>query len=180
MPLMVDTDAFDEIAASLDSPMAVVTTGAGDERAGCLIGFHAQTSINPRRYAVWLSKANYTLRLALHSEFLAVHFLTRDDRDLAELFGTLSGDDVDKFARCDWEPSDEGPPMLSRCPHRLLLRRTALLDEGGDHVCLVTEPLDALSSGRFTTLRLSDVGDLEPGHAAEERPTPSSVRAPDN
>lgn len=176
---MVITDAFDEIAESIDTPMVVVTTATGDERAGCLIGFHAQTSINPRRYAVWLSKANHTLRVALLSEFLAVHFLKTDDRDLAELFGTLSGDDVDKFALCDWEQSVEGPPLLRRCRHRLLLRRTALFDEGGDHICFVTEPVAAVSSGPFTPLRLSDVADLDPGHAAEERPTPSSVRAPD-
>jgi flavin reductase (DIM6/NTAB) family NADH-FMN oxidoreductase RutF len=173
----MDSNAFDEIAASIDSAMAIVTTASGEERAGCLIGFHAQTSISPRRYAVWLSKANHTLRVALHSEYLAVHFLTSDDRDLAELFGTLSGDDTDKFTRCEWEPSAEGPPLLSRCPHRLLLRRTGMLDEGSDHVCFVTEPLDARSSGRFTPLRLSAVTDLVPGHTVEERPAPASVRA---
>ena len=31
--------------------MVVVTTAQGDERAGCLVGFHAQSSIEPPRYA---------------------------------------------------------------------------------------------------------------------------------
>ena len=168
---------FDEIMASLDAPMAIVTAAAGDERAGCLIGFHSQGSIHPRRYALWLSKANHTFRVALLAEHLALHLLTTRDHDLAELFGTLSGDDVDKFARCEWRPSAEGPPLLERCPNRMVLRRTAMLDEGGDHVCVVTEPVAASSGGRFTPLRLTDVSRLDPGHEVDERPLPPTERA---
>lgn len=173
----MDEDALTDIAASLDSPMAVVTTMVGGERAGCLIGFHAQSSIDPGRYCVWLSKANHTYRTVLRAEHLVVHFLTGADRDLAKLFGTLSGDDVDKFERCAWAPGPHGVPILDRCPNRLVVRRIALLDEGGDHVCVVTEVEDAAASGRFTPLRLSDVDDLEPGHAADERDDPPTQRA---
>ena len=67
--------------------------------------------------------------------------------------------------------------MLAACPHRLVVRRTVLVDEGGDHVCVVSEPVRAESSGRFTPLRLSDVADLEPGHEVEERPRPATERA---
>ena len=170
-------EAFDSIMASLDAPMAVVTTSAGDERAGCLIGFHSQASIEPQRFAVWLSKANHTSRVALLSTHLAVHLLTDDDHDLAELFGERSGDEVDKFAECDWESSESGPPLLTRCPNRIVLRRLTVLDDGGDHVCIVGEPVDAGTSGRFEPLRLSGVDDLEPGHDAEERPRPPTERA---
>lgn len=44
---------------------------------------------------MWLSKANYTYRMAVHSSHLVIHFLTADDLPLAELFGTQSGDTVD-------------------------------------------------------------------------------------
>ena len=77
--------------------MVVVTTAVAGERAGCLVGFHAQSAIDPQRYCVWLSKANHTYRVALRSTHLAVHFLTEDDLEVAEHFGTLTGDDVDKF-----------------------------------------------------------------------------------
>lgn len=173
----MDAGAFDDIMASLDSPMAVVTARAGDELAGCLIGFHAQGSISPRRYAIWLSKANHTFRVAVLAGHLAVHFLSKDDHDLAELFGTLSGDDVDKLARCDWSPSEEGPPILDRVPNHLVMRRSGLLDEGSDHVCFVMEVVRARSGGRFDPLRISDVQDLEAGHAVDERPMPPTERA---
>lgn len=173
----MDRDAFDRIMASLDAPMAVVTTASGGERAGCLVGFHAQSSIDPGRYCVWLSKANHTYRVGLLATHYAVHLLTDADRAVAELFGTRSGDDVDKFSLVDTEPGPEGVPLLAACPHRLVVRRTVLVDEGGDHVCLVTEPIVAASPGRFTPLRLSDVADLDPGHEVEERPRPATERA---
>jgi flavin reductase (DIM6/NTAB) family NADH-FMN oxidoreductase RutF len=173
----VTDETFSVITESLDAPMVIVTAGVREERAGCLVGFHAQVSIDPMRYAVWLSKANHTYRVALLARHVAVHFLDRDDHDLAELFGTRSGDDVDKFAECEWEPSDEGPPLLSRCPNRMLLRRTGLLDEGGDHVCFIGEPVEVRSVGRFAPLRLSDVADLVAGHTVDERPIPPTERA---
>ncbi len=169
-------DRFDALMERIDVPLAVVTAAAGDERAGCLIGFQSQSSINPRRYAVWLSKANHTYRVALRTEHLAVHLLDRTDRDLAELFGTLSGDDVDKFTRCEWHLGPAGVSLLSRCPNRMVVRRLTLLDEGGDHVCVVTEPIEVHADGAFTPLRLSDVQDLVPGHTVDERPRPPTER----
>jgi flavin reductase (DIM6/NTAB) family NADH-FMN oxidoreductase RutF len=172
-------DAFGVLMASLDTAMSVVTTVSGDERAGCLIGFQAQSSIEPARFVVWLSKANHTCRVALHAEHLAVHFLTADDTDLAELFGTLSGDDVDKFGRCAWRPGPSGVPLLDRCPNRLVLARHVVVDEGGDHVCLVGRPVAMASAGPFTPLRLAGVSHLTAGHAVAERPRPPTERAPD-
>ena len=90
--------AFDTLMAALDSPLIVVTTADQRERAGCLVEFHVQSSIEPQRYCVWLSKANYTYRVALQSSHLVIHFLTGDDLPLAELFGTQTGDTVDKSA----------------------------------------------------------------------------------
>jgi flavin reductase (DIM6/NTAB) family NADH-FMN oxidoreductase RutF len=50
---------FTTLMAALDSPLIVVTTADERERAGCLVEFHVQSSIDPHRYCVWLSKANY-------------------------------------------------------------------------------------------------------------------------
>ena len=176
-PVRAGADAFDTIMTTLSSPMVVVTTAMGDERAGCLVGFHAQASIEPARYCVWLSKANHTYRVAIRASHLAVHFLTSDDRDLARIFGTETGDDLDKFDLCDTEPGPHDVPLLSRCANRLVARRVALLDAGGDHVCVLAEPIDVQASASFTPLRLADVSDLDAGHEAEERDDPPTERA---
>jgi flavin reductase (DIM6/NTAB) family NADH-FMN oxidoreductase RutF len=170
-------DAFAAIMQSRDADLIVVTTAEAGERAGCLVGFHTQSSMGPERYCVWLSKANHTYRVAQRSTHLAIHFLTAADRGLAERFGTLTGDRTDKFAGLAVAPGPAGVPVLADCPHWLAVRRTALLDEGGDHACVITEPLAAHSGGPFRPLRLSDVGHLVPGHGSTERPDPPTERA---
>ena len=168
--------AFDAIMGSLDTPLVVVTTAAQEERAGCVVGFHSQCSITPRRSAIWLSKANHTYRVGLHAEVFAVHWLTEADHSIAELFGTVSGDEVDKFERCRWTEGPEGVPLLDDCPNYLVGRRAALLVESSDHVCIVLEPL-LVAGGSFRPLRLSAVSDLDAGHTVEERPIPPTLRA---
>lgn len=173
----VSDDPFALLTTSLDPAMAVVTAASGNERAGCLVGFHCQASIDPLRYGVWLSKANHTYRVALRATHLGVHLLTERDRELAELFGSRTGDEVDKFAGLAHEPGPGGVPLLMAAPHRFVLRRTVLVDEGGDHVHVVGEPVDVIAAGPFRPLRLSQVDDLTPGHDADERPSPPTERA---
>lgn len=165
----VADDAFTTVTVANDPTMVVLTTAGGGERAGCLVGFHAQAGIDPQRYCVWISKANHTYRVALRAEHFAVHFLTRDDVALAEHFGTETGDDTDKFASLAFEPDEHGVPVLTACPHHFLLDRLALLDDGSDHVCLTARVRHASSTGPYEPLRVSDVDHLEPGHPAEER-----------
>ncbi|MGH8889088.1 MAG: flavin reductase family protein [Acidothermaceae bacterium] len=156
--------------------MAIVTTVSGGERAGCLIGFHTQCSIDPPRYAIWLSKANHTFRVALHARYFAVHFLSEMSTELPRLFGTTSGDTTQKFAWCDWEDGPDGVPLLTSCPNRFVATRVTLLDDGSDHVCVVLSPTE-VAANAFQPLRLSQVAGLQPGHDADERPEPPTERA---
>jgi flavin reductase (DIM6/NTAB) family NADH-FMN oxidoreductase RutF len=171
------SSAFGTIMAAMDSPLVIVTTAVDNERAGCLVGFHAQSSIEPERYCVWLSKANHTYRVALRATHLGIHFLTHSDLPLAELFGTQTGDEIDKFAGLEVATGEGGVPIVQDCAHRLVVRRIALLDENGDHVCISSEPVSAQSEGNFTPLRLSQASHLIPGHESEERHSPPTERA---
>ena len=162
-------EPFDRLMASVDPPLIVVTTAAEDERAGCLVGFHVQSSISPQHYCVWLSKANHTYRVSLRARHFAVHFLSAEDFPFAERFGTLSGEDTDKFDGLDVDLDPNGVPLLRALPNRMALERIALLDDGGDHVCLTTRVTSAHSGGDFVPLRVSSATQLEPGHGSEER-----------
>ena len=162
-------DAFGTLMTSANPPLIVLTTTAEDERAGCLVGFHAQSSITPQHYCVWLSKANHTYRVGLRAAHFAVHFLTSDDLDIAERFGTLSGEDADKFADLDVNLDEHRVPTLRACANRMSLERMAVLDDGSDHVCLTTRVTSAHSSGEFAPLRVSAATHLDPGHGNEER-----------
>jgi flavin reductase (DIM6/NTAB) family NADH-FMN oxidoreductase RutF/anti-sigma regulatory factor (Ser/Thr protein kinase) len=160
---------LDALTERADPTMVVVTASYRGERGGCLVGFHCQCSISPVRYAVWLSKANHTCRVALQATHLGIHFLGTDDLDLASLFGEYSGDEVDKFARCETTEGRHGVPLLSTCPDRVVAQRMTSMDDGSDHICFVVEPVDAHHGAARPPMRRSDVSHLEPGHAAEER-----------
>ncbi len=162
---------FNDLMARLDHPMIVITTAAGGKRAGCLVGFHTQCSIDPPRYAMWLSKANHTFRVGALSEVFAVHFLADDDVALAKLFGTNSGDRVDKFVSCAWTAGPDGVPLLDGCANRFVGRRRSMWDDGSDHVCLVVEA-DEVVSAPFRFLPFSAVAHLDAGKDAIDRQRP--------
>lgn len=160
-----------DLMAAADNAMIVVTAAAGDERTGCLVGFHVQCSIEPFRYAIWLSKANRTHDVAQRATHLGVHLLPADQHDVAELFGGRTSDEVDKLARCEWSPGPGGTPLLADCPDRfvgrILERRPG--DADGDHDLLVIDAVESSGSGPAHPLRLADADDITPGHDADER-----------
>jgi flavin reductase (DIM6/NTAB) family NADH-FMN oxidoreductase RutF len=167
-----DDEQFGDFMGSVPRPMIVVTVAAGDTRAGCMVGFHSQSSIDPPQYAVWLSKANRTFRIAAFADTFAVHFLDAANRPLAELFGGVTGDEDDKFAHCAWHDGPGGVPLLDDCENRITMRRVAMHDAGGDHACFVLEPLAVETGSSFSALASTELGDIEAGHAAEERQRP--------
>lgn len=161
---------FDRFVDRNNPPLVVVTVQVGNELAGCMVGFHAQASIEPELYAVWLSKANRTTRLAVHAEHLAVHYLRAGQIDVAEHWGSLTGDATDKFADVEWEPGPHGLPLLGACPDRLVLERVELVDVArADHVCWLGRVESAhVAADAPGPFRLSDAGGLTPGHPAED------------
>ena len=170
MTTPIGTDAFQHVAALLDYPVFVVTTRAGDRRAGCLVGFAGQASIDPPRFLVGLSKRNHTYRVAQDASHLAVHLLSRQHRDLALLFGGETGDRVDKFARCSWQDGPAGLPILTGAAAWFAGRVLERFDLG-DHVGHLIEPVDGDAPAALTILvtgllTYADVKDLEPGHKA--------------
>jgi flavin reductase (DIM6/NTAB) family NADH-FMN oxidoreductase RutF len=162
-----DAQAFDAIVAALDCPAYVVTTAAGPERDGCLVGFAAQCSIKPPRFAVWLSKENRTYRIAQSAATLVVHLLRQGDHDLAHLFGGETGDEVDKFEDVEWRPGPDGCPVLARCDWFAgsVIERV----DTGDHVLFVLGPSGGVCERAGTRqLGLQRIGDIEAGHPIPE------------
>ncbi|WP_127783879.1 flavin reductase family protein [Rhodococcus sp. X156] len=158
--------AFETLVGQLNYPMFVVTTAVAGHRSGCLVGFATQVSIEPRRFLVGLSNKNHTYRVAAEATHLAVHVLSPADRELARLFGSTTGDEVDKFADCAWHEGPEGLPILDGATAWFsgrILERLPL----GDHVAHLLEPESgsvAEEIGELVTF--GDVKDLEPGHDA--------------
>ncbi|MBT2273565.1 flavin reductase family protein [Rhodococcus qingshengii] len=166
VPPSTKDSAFEQIVGALDYPMFVVTTRAGEWRAGCLVGFASQISIVPARFLVGLSNKNYTYRLAAVAEHVAVHLVSRRHGELATLFGEWSGDDIDKFERCDWRDGPFGLPILEDAAAWFAGRILEKVDMG-DHVAFLLEPETGHAPEELGgIITFADVRELEPGHDA--------------
>jgi flavin reductase (DIM6/NTAB) family NADH-FMN oxidoreductase RutF len=158
-------DGFDELVGELDYPMFIVTTRSGEQLAGCLIGFATQCSIDPPRFLVCLSDKNRTTRLAQEADALAVHFVPSAAEDLAQLFGGQTGDEVDKFAECDWYDGPRGLPILDACDNwfaATILARHPL----GDHIAFLLDPIEAHTGTPLDEFTFHRARRIDPGHEA--------------
>jgi len=157
--------AFEDIAATLTTPMSVVTTRAGDEIDGCLVGFSTQCSIDPLRYLVCLSVKNRTYELAMRASTLVVHVLhdTPSDRALASWFGERTARDTDKFTRCEWTRGPDDVPVLAGCDW--FAGPIVGRHDAGDHIAHVIDITDgAAPRAHEPWLLLYEVQDLDAGN----------------
>ncbi|MFN2617679.1 MAG: flavin reductase family protein [Thermoleophilaceae bacterium] len=156
-------ETFAALVEDLDGAMLVITVSVDGERGGCLVEFSTPASSDPPRFIVCLSKKNRTFRLADRAAALAVHFLANDARELAELFGGETTDEVDKFDHCSWTEGPGGLPILDASPTWFAARIVKRLD-GGDHEAFLLEPFEVRRSDGHEPFRASQARPIEPGH----------------
>jgi flavin reductase (DIM6/NTAB) family NADH-FMN oxidoreductase RutF len=163
----MNADSFSRVCNSLDYPMTVVTAFDGRERSGCLVGFHTQCSIDPRRWIVCISKTNHTFAIASSSEWLVVHLLRDDQHGLAQFFGGVTGDAIAPHEKFEYTPWRAGPgetPILAGCDW--LAGRVLERMDCGDHVAHVLEITEgAEEHTEAPQLGSHAVRDIRPGHA---------------
>ena len=145
--------------------MFIATVFDGEEQAGCLVGYATQCSIDPPRFLVCVSNKNRTYRVLDGSEHVAVHLVPEEAAGLAELFGGETGDDLDKFERCEWREGPGGVPLLEECPDRFVGRVLERVP-AGDHDAVVLDPVLAEEGGRGSPLGFRRAMRIEPGHEA--------------
>ncbi len=153
------------LVAELDYPMFIVTVATRRDRAGCLVGFATQCSIDPPRFLLCLSEKNRTFRVALAAELMVVHLVPESATELADLFGGRTGDEIDKFARCAWSPGPGGTPVLDACGNWFAGRILERLD-AGDHWAFLLDPFEAASDTGEEAFSFHRARRIDPGHEA--------------
>lgn len=156
------TGNFARLAALLNYPVYVVTTAAGEERSGCLVGFATQCSIHPPRFLACISKKNHTILVASRAKVLAVHVMEPEHRHVAELFGGETGDEIDKFARAAWRTVN-GVPVLEACAAWFTGSIRQRIDLG-DHTGFLLAPIQVAPAVDAAQLMFQEARGIEPGH----------------
>jgi flavin reductase (DIM6/NTAB) family NADH-FMN oxidoreductase RutF len=163
-----DTLPFDCIVEGLEYPMFVVSAAADGEADACLVGFTTQCSIEPPRFAVFLSKANRTYELAERATILVVHRVAATQRDMAEHFGGISEhDEPGKLGRWAWRPGPGGAPVIGECDW--FAGTVVGRYDAGDHVGFVLAPVigeDAGACRGASQLGSREATDIEAGRPA--------------
>ncbi len=154
---------FAKLVSNLDYSLFIVTAARDGDRAGCLIGFASQVSIDPPRFLACLSVKNRTYRLAERVQTLVVHPVPEDAEELALLFGGQTGDEVDKFARCDWSPGPGGAPVLEQLENWFAGRVLKRIDFG-DHVGFLLEPTEVSPGEAQAPFTFRRGRWIDPGH----------------
>jgi flavin reductase (DIM6/NTAB) family NADH-FMN oxidoreductase RutF len=166
----VSGDPLSALVRAADPPLYIVTTVAGGERAGCVVGFATQVSIHPPRFLAALSVENHTSAVARAATHLAVHVVTAEHADLVELFGGETGDEVDKFSRCAWADGPAGVPILGGVAAWFvgtIIERYDFGDHVGHLLDHVAGPAGAEPDGSgAAVVSLGDADDVQAGHPA--------------
>jgi flavin reductase (DIM6/NTAB) family NADH-FMN oxidoreductase RutF len=159
-----DGNAYQCFVSQLDNPMFILTVASEKGRAGCLVGFATQCSIDPPRWYVGVSKLNHTFSVAATATVAVLHALGATNVGLARLFGEQTGDDIDKFSLCQWREGPDGRSIvLSDCKNWFVGEIVDRLDPG-DHAGLVLAPIAAECADNGPQLGFQALRDLRPGH----------------
>lgn len=97
-------------------------------------------------FMVGLPRSTGTSEVASRSEHLAVHVLSQRQHVLAELFGSQTEEEVNKFARCSWRAGPCGMPILDDAA-AWFIGRTASRSDVGDYVAYLLEPVSVWAPG---------------------------------
>jgi flavin reductase (DIM6/NTAB) family NADH-FMN oxidoreductase RutF len=164
---MTDPVDLDRFSAKTDVPLTIVTTVASGVQAGCVVGYWTRSSIDPPRFLVCISRQNHTFEPAMSSGEIAVHLIPAKAVDIVRLFGSETGDEIDKFAHCDWREGPGGLPILAACPTYAVCKVLDRIDVG-DHVALLVDPVSVTAGPEeeVFTQRMAAELHIVPGHPA--------------
>ena len=121
----------------------VVTSNDGKKDNGLIVNTVSQVTSTPNRVAVTINKANYSHHIIKQTGKMNVNCLSVDAPfSVFETFGFQSGRNVDKFADCTPDRSDNGLIILPKYINAVMsleVEQYVDLDTHGMFICRITE-----------------------------------------
>lgn len=130
-------------------PLAIITAGDPDKpgrRGGMTAAWVSRVSWDPPLIAVAIAPSRHTYELIREFKAFAVHIVSRRLEDIAiEIFGSLSGREVDKFAKSGISPAKAKSITAPIITDAVVIMECRLVSEfkAGDHIVVVGEVVKA-------------------------------------
>jgi len=118
--------------------VTIVTTVAGEERAGMTVSSFTSVSLEPATVLVCLNKDTYAHALVARSHVYAISMLANDQDAISNRFAGFDPTITDRFAGLDWLTAETGSPLLPNAVAHLDCRVNAA-HEAGSHIIYVAE-----------------------------------------
>ena len=135
---MIDNKAFFKLSYGL----FVLTTSDGTRDNGCIVNTVAQVADN--KISVAVSKANYTAETIVKTgKMNALCLSVEAPFAVFEAFGFRSGRDVDKFADCAPERSENGLAVLPRYINSYISLTVTDTVDLGSHLLFICDATEA-------------------------------------
>lgn len=134
-----DTKALYQIGYGL----YVLTTKDGDRDNGCIVNTVMQVTSTPVVVAVAVNKQNYTCDIIRKTGVFNINSLTEDTPfEVFRHFGYQSGRDIDKFAGCTPDRSENGLIVLPKHSRGFLSLAVKEETNLGTHIMFLCVPTD--------------------------------------
>ncbi|CAM5644373.1 flavin reductase family protein [Streptomyces atroolivaceus] len=137
----ITEDAFRGVFRTRPAGVAIVTAMGDGGPAGFTATSLTSVSSAPPLVSFGVGRRASSWATVCAAEYVAVHLLGQDQRELAATFAR-SG--ADRFAPpTRWEPGPHGVPLLEGVPAALVCRKVYDLP-AGDHTLVIAQPIHAL------------------------------------
>ena len=128
----------------ISHPIAIITANDGKLKNGMTAAWVTQISIDPPILCVSISPNRYTWKMLENTEYFGVSLLGNGQERVAEVFGTTSGKNTDKFAAMGMDPfmAMENIPLIPESLAGFVCKKTHQTEQG-DHWALFGEVMEA-------------------------------------
>ena len=122
---------------------------------GAVISFATQISIDPSYLALAIRKDTNLYKIAENSEYLAVHFPGKKQKELVASFFKVKEQSKDSINGYRFEISDLGNPLLNDIPMILEVKIIEIVKRG-DHPVFICEVVNTILHQEVDMMTMSD------------------------
>ncbi|WP_129409071.1 flavin reductase family protein [Marinitoga lauensis] len=121
--------------------VSIVTINSNGTLNGITVAWITRVSIKPPMIAISIGKQRYSYELLENIDKFGVCILSKEQKDLAKLFGSKSGRNVNKFENVDFELTKNGIPKIKNIVAFFECKIVNKAD-AGDHVIYIGEVIN--------------------------------------